>query len=264
MRILAVDDERPALRALENAVREAEPDAAVVACLDPDEALRLAQEELFDVAFLDIEIGVLGGIELARRLKEIDARTGIVFATAYSQYAVEAFSLHASGYVLKPVSPDDVRCELENLRAAPRPAPSARVEVRMFGNFEVLCDGRPVPFPRSKSKETLAYLVHKRGSGCSVRELASVLFEDRPYTLSVQRQMQTIIAAMMKALRSVGAEDVVVKSYNSLAVNREAIDCDFYRFLAGDAAAVNAYAGEYLANYSWAEFVVGYLDGRAR
>ena len=97
-----------------------------------------------------------------------------------------------------------------------------------------------------------------------MRELASVLFEDRPYTLSVQRQMQTIIAAMMKALRAVGAEHVVVKNYNSLSVDVDAIDCDYYRFLAGDASAVNAYTGEYLANYSWAEFVVGYLDRKAR
>lgn len=264
MRILAVDDERPALHALEKAVREAAPSAEVVCCLDPDEALEAARAEPFDAAFLDVETGSIGGIELARRLKDVDARTDIVFATAYSQYAVEAFSLHASGYVLKPVSSEDVACELENLRAAPQPPACSRVAVKTFGNFEVLCDGRPVTFSRSKAKELMAYLVHKRGSSCAVRELASVLFEDRPYTLSVQRQMQTIIAAMMKALRAVGAEHVVVKNYNSLSVDVDAIDCDYYRFLAGDASAVNAYTGEYLANYSWAEFVVGYLDRKAR
>lgn len=266
MRILAVDDESIALRSLEQAVRAAAPNAEVVGFADPARALEAARAEPFDVAFLDIETGTLGGIELARRLKDINPRTGIVFATAYAEYALEAFSLHASGYLLKPVTPESVAEELANLgrpQAAATALRRALLRVQTFGNFEVFHDERPVTFPRSKSKEMLAYLVHKRGSGCSIRELASVLFEDRMYTLSVQRQMQTIKSVLVGALREVGAEGAIVKSYNSLSIDVDAVDCDYYRFLQGDPAAVNAYAGEYLSNYSWAEFVVGYLDRRA-
>lgn len=266
MRILAVDDESIALQSLELAVRAAAPGAEVVGFTDPASALEAARAEPFDVAFLDVEMGTLGGIELARRLKDVDSRTGIVFATAYAEYALEAFALHASGYLLKPVTPERVADELANLGRSQVSAMAPRhalLRVQTFGNFEVFHNEQPVTFPRSKAKEMLAYLVHKRGGGCSVRELASVLFEDRMYTLSVQRQMQTIKAALTGALREVDAESVIVKSYNSIAVDVDAVDCDYFRFLQGDPAAVNAYTGEYLSNYSWAEFVVGYLDRRA-
>ncbi|WP_080800901.1 response regulator [Arabiibacter massiliensis] len=258
-----MDDEPMALRALEQALRSAVPDAEIACCTTSNEAIALAERSPLDVAFLDIETDQLGGIELARRLKEIDARTGIVFATAYSQYAVEAFSLHASGYLLKPITAEAVAKELRHLGAPIAPVPrQALLCIKTFGNFEVLHNGRPLSFPRSKAKEMLAYLVHKRGTGCTVRELASVLFEDRAYTLSIQRQMQTIKSTLNSTLKSVGAQDVIVKNYNSLAIDVNAVDCDYYRFLEGDPAAVNAYAGEYLSNYSWAEFVVGYLDRR--
>lgn len=261
MRILAVDDEQLALRSLGSAIRNACPDAELTCCDTAQAAWKMARETPFDVAFLDVEMGELGGLELARRLREIDTRTKVVFVTAFSQYAFDAFSVRAAGYLLKPVAAESVAEELRHLEEKPSVRPTSRVQVRTFGNFEVICDGRPVAFPRTKAKELFAYLVHKRGSGCTVRELSSVLFEERGYTLSVQRQMQTIIATMMKAFKDAGAEGVVVKGFNSLAVNVDAVECDYYRFLEGDVAAVNSYMGEYMANYGWSEFVVGYLDG---
>ncbi len=268
MRILAVDDEEIALCALEKVIRSEASSAEIVCCSRFQQALDACQKLPFDMAFLDIEIGALGGLELARRLKEINPNMAIVFVTAYSKYAVDAFSLKATGYILKPVSSEDVARELKYAQTRQREDASSTesfsVKVNTFGNFEVLYGSEAVVFPRRKSKELLAYLIHKRGSSCSVRELAVVLFEDRPYTLSVQRQMQTIIAAMIKTLKSIGAENFIVKNYNSLAVDVQVVDCDYYRFLEGDPSAVAAYTGEYMANYSWAEFVVGYLSGQKK
>lgn len=123
-------------------------------------------------------------------------------------------------------------------------------------------DGVPVRFARSKAKELFAYLIHKRGSGCSVKEIAALLFEDRPYTISVQKQVQTVISTMMRALREAGVSECIVRGYNRISVDPAKVDCDYYRFLKWDLSAVNAYTGEYMSNYSWAEFTVGYLNSK--
>lgn len=72
--------------------------------------------------------------------------------------------------------------------------------------------------------------------------------------------MQQIITAMMKSLREVGSEAVVIRSYNSLAVDASKIDCDYYKFKRGDKAVLKNFEGEFMAQYSWAEYVSGYLE----
>lgn len=131
-----------------------------------------------------------------------------------------------------------------------------RLKDMCFGNFDVfLPDGTPVHFERSRSKEIFAYLVHRHGSSCSTREIAAALFEDEPYDNNQQSYVQTLISAMMKSLKKVGAQKAVNKSYNALSVNPAVLDCDYYRFAELDAGAVNAYANEYMSQYYWADFM---------
>ena len=54
--------------------------------------------------------------------------------------------------------------------------------------------------------------------------------------------------------------DIIYKSYNAIALNDELVDCDYYRFLKMDVPSINTYTGEFMTQYSWAEFVAGYLD----
>jgi two-component SAPR family response regulator len=127
--------------------------------------------------------------------------------------------------------------------------------VQCFGNFDVfLPNGEHVRFERSRSKEIFAYLVHRQGTSCTIKELAAALFEDEPYDAKQQNYMQQLTHALMKSLRAVGAEETVVKGFNALAVNPELIDCDYYRFKELDAGAVNSFQNEYMSQYSWAEF----------
>jgi len=136
------------------------------------------------------------------------------------------------------------------------------LRVQCFGNFEVFNGVKPLYFPRKKAKELFAYLVHKRGTSCTTQELIAVLFEDKTERVSLQKQVQTLISVMMKVLREVQADDVIIKEFNSFAVNTVKISCDYYRFLDRDEEAMNQYMGEYMTNYSWAEFMVGYLDSK--
>lgn len=119
MTIIAVDDERHALESLEMAIREALPDENPVCFSRALDALEFARENMVDVAFLDISIGGMDGVELAERLIELCPTTNIIFVTGYSDYMVEAFELHASGYVKKPVRAERILSEMNNLRYPP-------------------------------------------------------------------------------------------------------------------------------------------------
>ena len=256
MRILCLDDEELALRMLETCVREVKPDAEVEGFDDQDELLEAAEKSGCDVAFLDIHMRGMTGVEVAKRLKEINPKMNIIFVTGFSEYKGDAMDMKASGYIMKPVTKEEVAEELDNLRFPIIPKKNAKLRIQCFGNFDVFTpDGEHVRFERSKAKEVFAYLVHRHGSSCTLREIFAVIFEDEPYEKKLQNLLQTYIYAMIKSLKEIGAEDVIVRSYNALAVNPDLLDCDFYRFKELDAGAVNAYECEYMNQYSWADFL---------
>ncbi|MBQ8200164.1 MAG: response regulator [Clostridia bacterium] len=251
MKIMAIDDERAALNVLCSAIREAEPEAEIAAFQSPAEALKHAQESAFDVVFLDISMYEMNGLELARRLKELHPHLNFIFVTGYGEYAGEAISIRASGYLQKPVTAEDVSEELRNLRY-PLPKERAMIEVQTFGHFELFVHGRMVSFPRAKSKELLAYLVDRRGAGVSRKEIAAVLFEDKAYTRSTQDYVNHVISDLLHALKAVHAEQMIIRSRNSIAVDVECFACDRYDYERGDVQGLNAFRGEYMAQYSWA------------
>ena len=256
MRILCVDDEPLALQMLELSIGKAKPDAEVIGFEEPEDLIEEAKENGCDIAFLDIHMSEMNGVEAAKRLKEINPKMNIIFVTGFSEYTGDAMRLHASGYIMKPVTKDKVAAELADLRFTIVPKDNTLLKVQCFGNFDVFTpDGKPLHFERSKAKEVFAYLVHRHGSSCTKKEIAAILFEDMPYDNKQQIYVQKIIAAMMKELKNVGAEEVINKTYNNISVNVDLIDCDYYRFQELDAGAVNAYQSEYMSQYYWADFL---------
>lgn len=261
MNIVVVDDEKPVRKNLVDTIQKVRPDAVIHDFEHSSDLLEFVQNNPCDIAFLDIQIRNTNGVELAKKLKDILPKVNIIFVTGYNEYVMEAMKIHASGYILKPATEESVEAELKDLRHPIVPLRNALLRVQCFGNFDAFtCDGELLHFERSKAKETFAYLVHRHGASSTIKEIAAILFEDDPYNFKQQRYMQKIISSMMKTLREAGAGEVIQKDYNSLAVKTDMIDCDYYRFEKMDTGIVNAYAGEYMSQYSWAEFVVGYLE----
>ena len=261
MRILAVDDEPLALGLLVRSIQEACPAAQISKFQSGHEALQALENAQFDVAFLDIHMRGINGLTLAKQIKDLNPKCNLIFVTGYSEYASDALSLRASGYIHKPVSPEAIAEELRDLRHPVAVLTNTLLRVRCFGNFDVFSSsGELIKFNRTKAKELFAYLVYRRGSSCSTRELAAVLFEDSEYSTKQMLYLQKIISSMMQTLREHHVADVVHKTYNAISLNDEAVDCDYFRFLKMDVPSINAYAGEFMTQYSWAEFVAGYLD----
>ena len=261
LRIVAVDDEALALGLLVRSIQKACPDAQINQFQSGHEALEFLKTNRCDVAFLDIQMRGIDGLSLAKKTKEINPQCNLIFVTGYSEYAGDALSMHASGYILKPVSAEAIQTELEDLRHPVPLLPNGLLRIRCFGNFDVFsAGGEPIKFNRTKAKELFAYLVYRRGSSCSTRELAAVLFEDNENSPKQLLYLQKIISSMMQTLRENNAAHVIHKTYNAIALNDEAVDCDYYRFLKMDVPSINTYTGEFMTQYSWAEFVAGYLD----
>lgn len=261
MRILTVDDEPLALEVLNNAVLAACPKAQIISFTDPKKLLSSPQARRAQIALLDVRMPEMSGVELAKRLKDLNPAINIIFVTAYDEYAAEALRLHASGYIMKPATAAKVTAEFSDLRHPIAPMPDALLRLRCFGNFEVFAaDDTPIHFERTKSKELLAYLVSRRGASSTIREIAAILFEDGKYDHRQQIYLQKIISSMMNTLRQHNAHKAIKKNYNSISLDIDLVDCDYYRFLQLDAAAANAYAGEFMAQYSWAEFITAYLN----
>ena len=156
MNILAVDDEYHALELMRSAVCEVAGSSTVYLCRDVAGALQTAKQNKIDVAFLDIHMPEKNGIELARELKLINPKINIIFATGFSEHMKDGIDLRMSGYILKPVTPEAVKTELENLRNPIEWNQVKRVRILTFGNFDVFVDGEPLI-----TNAYIAYHTHK-------------------------------------------------------------------------------------------------------
>ena len=114
--VILVDDRKLILQGGLPVLEEILPYAEVTGFTDANEAVSYAKENRVSLAFLDIELREMTGFELCRALLDLNPRTNVVYLTAYSNYALDAWTTGASGFMLKPITPEGVRDQLENLR----------------------------------------------------------------------------------------------------------------------------------------------------
>ncbi|MGN0689941.1 MAG: response regulator [Oscillospiraceae bacterium] len=259
MRIIAVDDEEIALDILKNAIKEAEPNDETEAFDKSSKALQYAEKNICDVAFLDIETGDMNGIALAKALKLKNPQINIIFSTGYSEYALEAIEMHASGYITKPVTAEKVRSELDNLRFEIPTENEKKLCIQCFGNFDVFFCDKPIGFKYTKTKELLAYLVDRNGAMCGNNEIISVLWEKDDDLDGRRTYFKSIRRDLIATLRQVGCDDAVIQRRGFIGIDKEKVKCDYYDWQSGKASGINAYKGEYMRQYSWSEFTHGLI-----
>lgn len=131
MSVLVVDDEAPA-RALLGEYLAAEPDVDVVGeCANGFEALKRIEELAPDVVLLDVQMPKLDGFEV---LELLESPPAVVFVTAYDEYALKAFEVHAVDYVMKPVGRERLAAAIARVRAQRGEGrAAARAEARALG-----------------------------------------------------------------------------------------------------------------------------------
>ena len=114
--VIMVDDRKLILSGGLPVLEEVIPNATVTGFTDADQAIEYAKINRVSLAFLDIELRNTNGLELCKTLLGINPRTNVVFLTAYPDYSLDAWNTGASGFMLKPITADGVRKQLEKLR----------------------------------------------------------------------------------------------------------------------------------------------------
>ncbi|MGN0620090.1 MAG: LytR/AlgR family response regulator transcription factor [Ruminiclostridium sp.] len=246
---LTVDDEPFMLVELSEAVKISPDIDTVKEFTGCTAAIEWAKDNKVDIAFLDISMRGMGGLALAEKLLELQPKMKIVFCTGHSEYAVDAFRMHVSGYLMKPITAEAVQREIDHIK--PEKSAKKLLTIRCFGTFEVFADGMPLVFKRSIAKEILAVLTDRCGAGVTSKQICALI---RPENSDEEKNMNYIrqgFRELRKTLDSVGAADVLVHSgIHSYSLNTDLVDCDFYNFTQ---CGEPVFRGEYMKQYSWAE-----------
>jgi two-component SAPR family response regulator len=286
-----IDDEKPALEGLRFLLRKSGVDVCGT-FQNPLLAVENAAELKPDVAFIDIEMPGMNGLEAAERLLALLPDLKIIFVTAYHQYAVEAFELAAIDYVLKPVHPQRLERTLSRLRT--EPAPSARQDeardagakpdgadggagaptARFLGRFECFApDGRRLElhWRTAKAKELFVYLLHKRGSSVPKERLIDLLWPEMEEEKALTN-LHTTVYQVRRLLKDQVLSCRLSYVENSYRLDAADIECDADRWEAEVKEALeepliegvrlqrlkrlaDAYGGDFLEQegYLWAE-----------
>lgn len=210
---ISVDDQPAVTGFMKDMLTRIDPCGTHITARNMNEAFSLITDDV-QVAFLDIEMPGMGGIEAAELLMERYGRLNIVFVTGHPEYAYRAHDVFPSAFLTKPVNESDIRRALAHLRIPPE-MPVERFTVKC-SPFSVRIDGNLLDFSHRRTDELFACLVYREGGFCTNSELIRVLWngaEDK------QTSLRQLVMYMRAELRSVGAESLLIKKYGKTAVD---------------------------------------------
>lgn len=210
LKVVLVDDERPALRELEFLLREYREISVIATFTNPLEAIEKIEHLKPQVVFLDINMPQLRGVDAASRILDSSADTDIIFITAYEQYAIEAFELHALDYVLKPVSKERFKKTIQRIinkrRNVVPQETKKKFKIQTFGRFQAGWDGQePIKWRSEKTKELFAFLIHNEGREVTKEEILEAIWSGTDIEKAVH-QLHNGIYYIRKTLHEYGVD----------------------------------------------------------
>lgn len=233
---IVVDDEEAALNRFERVAAEDGRISLEEKFLYAEDAIAFVKEREVDLAFLDIEMPEMSGLELAERLLEADPYIRVIFVTAYNQYALDAFRAHAIGYLLKPLDKDELTEQIDLLcrRYGQRPAKSIKqhLKVNCLGQFSVSAEAVNEPAIRwktAKAEELFALLIHYQGRVISRESLIDTLWPEVEPEKSANL-FRVTCTYLRTALAEKGFGDILAREWNGYKINTELIACDLFEF----------------------------------
>ncbi|MEG2641838.1 MAG: response regulator [Eubacterium sp.] len=254
MRTIFVDDELWALRKFQKLCAQIQDIDILGSFANPQEALNFAREHAVDFAIMDIDMPQMSGLSLGKALRALYPEIVLVYVTAHDQFANAALKLKADYFLTKPYSSADIHDVLQRARLLSQ-RQDKPVFIRTFGTFDVFLHGQPIEFSSAKAKELLAFLVDSKGGFVTTKEAMAVVWEgDGDDALC-----RTAAMRLRRILKQYGIEAILSEDRTGRCVNMEAFDCDYYMALAGDTVSINSFTGEYMLDYSWAEFTAAAL-----
>ncbi len=261
MNIIGVDDQKAVVITLEKMLEKIDPEGQHRFYTDPMKAVGDLEQPV-EVAFLDIEMPGMDGLELARRIIERYPLCNIIFLTGHSEYSIPAFDINASGYILKPFSQDKLRNALEHRRYRAPELYDKPVKVQCFGAFEVFVNNKQVQFARSKSKELLGLLIDRGGAMCDMDMIIGNIEPGSAADTLTKNKIRVYIGDLKNTFDALGINNIIIREPGTVGINKSLLDCDYYRLLSNDPFAISLYTGEYMTQYEFAEETRAWLNAK--
>ena len=281
MNAILIDDEKPALQQLERLLKKDGRIQIAGKYTSARKGLEHLKEEKTDLVFLDIGMPEMNGLEAAEHIQAIHPGIRIIYITAYANYAVEAFELHALDYLLKPINPERFKKTLErieqSMQAAAKPEPEpvepaapAAASISCFKRLELYPAGdakNRLKWRTYKAQEMFAYLLHHNERWVLKDQIVDSVWQEYEQDKAVT-YLHTTVYHIRKLLKEWGVQAKVEFSQERYRLLKSNLQTDVEQFEAiidpsqiRDEAharrceqALSLYRGEYLEehDYSWA------------
>ena len=201
----------------------------------------------------------MNGIELAKELRKIYPELIVVFVSAYNNYLEDFIKIHADYYLLKPYSKEDIEDVMKRSRLLVK-RQEKRIKIVTFGQFDVFIDGKPASFNGKKVKELFALLVDKKGQPLQTEEAFHCLWEGEEYNNENASKYRKLWARLIEFLSENNLDNLIVNNNKGMkCLNMDIVDCDYFKFLEGDATAIRNFTFTYMSDYWWGENTLSYL-----
>lgn len=273
LRVIAVDDEKRALNRFERIMKEDERVQVVGKFTTGEAALEFVKTEPVDVAFLDIEMPCMSGLEMAERLNREEPGIEVVFVTTYDQYSLKAFQTHAIGYVLKPFGIEEMEEQIDNvLRKLKYRQKKNRAEtlvIQCFGQFNCRPAGNggdAFRWRTAKAEELFALLIHYQGKPTPKEIIIDALWPEAE-PMSAANNFRVTCTYLRNTFAEKGFNDILLRDRDNYMLSLKKLHCDTLDFTrvvnqnSVDDAGISAweeasalYKAPYLENkpYEWA------------
>lgn len=231
IKAIIVDDEVPAINRMSNMLGDTGKVEIKGMFTKAREALEAVKTMDIDVIFLDIEMPEINGITFANHILQNYSDTKIIFVTAYTEYAIDAFDVNAVDYLLKPVTKQRLnkaldKVKIKNLEEEPR---KWDIQVKCFGKFTVINkEGVQIKWRTKKAEEFFAYLIDNKGKAISRDRIMDVLWNSFEMEKAMTH-LNTTTYNMKKAFQNIGLVDIVKYSAGGYQLDESRIDCDLWR-----------------------------------
>ncbi|MGI6264226.1 MAG: response regulator [Acutalibacteraceae bacterium] len=218
------------------------------------EALCYARKNPVELAFLDVKMPGMNGVELAKQLRALRPDILIVFVSAYDEYLRDFNQIGGDYYIIKPYTKETIDMMMDRIRliASRQQKP---LYIHTFGRFNVLRDGKPVPLT-GKAKEILALVVTKRGKEISNEEIFSTIWEERQYSNANMVVYYNALRRLKQALEREGLSELLISTPHGQMINTALFDCDYYAWQDKNMGSRDKFEGEFLSEYSWGEYLL--------
>ena len=217
--------------------------------------------ERIDKEHIDMAIISLKGMdyeEIINRIKDRKLGTVLYLVGDNKEDSVNVYEYKCDGYINKKNIKEDMENCMENFMLLSKRI--HRLKIVTFGRFDFFADGERVELSNKKAKELLALCIDKCGGRVSLEEATDKLWYGRPYDKRVKCLYRKAVMELNAFFREKGMGGVFFKGRGYCCINKDAFDCDYYKFLENPKRGKMLYNGEYMFEYSWAEETLARLE----